>query len=409
MAKRFKVILVTGARQTGKTTLLKELFPTYQRITFDRHHDIHQARENGDAFLDSISTPAILDEVQFVPELLSCIKRRVDESEKMGQYFLTGSQNLSTIQAAIEGMPGRVGVFDLHHMSLYEAHNISGENSLQNHPWLPTYLKNPETMPRLFAGPLNALNYLEAIWRGNLPRSILSDGNQMFHHSFFSSYYQTYIERDVRLAARFTDIDDFCIFTSLCAGLSGCEINYEQLGREIMIAGKTAKNWISLLKQTYQWRSHHPYFRNTTKRLSKKKKGYFSDTGLACHLLELTTPGDLLHSGHLGHLFETWVVNSVHQQSSLIPANVRMHHWRSNSGAEVDLLIQHGGTLYPIEVKTASTVSQRDTMGIRALHKAHPTDKIAHGLVIYTGNQCYRINEFATALPWDTLVKNRLL
>lgn len=396
LADFFKIILITGARQTGKTTLLKHLLPNAPLITLDPHQDVHGAKTHPDEFLASLARPAIIDEVQFAPTLLSSIKRIVDQSDQRGQFFLTGSQNLSLLPQMKESMGGRVGIINLPHLSLQEA----TENITKS--WLPTYLEHPQTIALNAPATINSHSIYDAVWRGNLPESLLAPSTAPLP-TFFSSYISTVIDQDIRHFADIRDWSNFRKFISLSAGMTGQEVNPSQLGREIGVMNKTAQNWLSLLNATYQWYEHRPFSLNTTKRISKKTKGYFSDTGIACHLLEIDSPQALAHHRHKGALVETWVVNNIKQQafarSQLTELNV--YHWRSHGGAEVDLIISANGLLYPIEIKSSTHVTTNDTRGIRALKQTYPHEQFAHGLVIYTGPTSFRIDEHATALPWN--------
>lgn len=396
IARFFKIVLITGARQTGKTTLLKNLLPHAPLITLDAHQDIHRAKTSPDNFLASLTRPAIIDEVQFAPALLSSIKRLVDQSSQRGQFFLTGSQNLSLLPQMKESMGGRVGIINLPHLSLQEA----TDNTTRE--WLPTYLENPDSIATLASKTIDTISIYDAIWRGNLPESILAPSTVPLP-LFFSSYIQTVVDQDIRHVAEIRDWINFRKFLSISASMTAQEVNPTHLGRELGIMNKTAQSWLTLLNASYQWYEHPPFCLNTTKRISKKAKGYFSDTGIACHLLGIGSPQELSNHHHKGALVETWVANNINQQALARPqlTQLAVYHWRSHGGAEVDLIISANGKLYPIEVKSSTHVSTSDTRGIRALKATYPHEKFAHGLVIYTGPTSFRIDEHATALPWN--------
>ena len=247
-ARSFKVILVLGARQVGKSTLFRHLYPDSELFFFDSILDPYQVKSDPDLFLDLHPSPLILDEVQFVPTLLSAIKRRVDLSEEKGRYFLTGSQNLNVLKTVAETMTGRAALLHMEGMSLLERTGQGDQES-----WLPRYLDDSFEFIKT---PLKIVNELpplhEVIWRGSLPQAIELPRQDL--PLFFSSYIQTYVERDLRLVEKIEDLNRFGAFLSLLGALSGQEINYSQLGREIGVTAQTAKRWLFALAASYQWR-----------------------------------------------------------------------------------------------------------------------------------------------------------
>lgn len=395
-AKHFKAILLLGARQTGKSTLLRHLIPEAKMIVFDPIQDLYEARKDPDRFLDLFPPPLILDEVQFVPELLAALKRRLDLSDKMGQYYLTGSQNFSVLKTISESMTGRVAIF---HLDPFTPLEIAG---LGNHKgWLDDYLAYPEDfiqsarplIPRL--PPLN-----EFLFRGTYPRATMLPLSEL--ETFFLSYIQTYVERDVRLIENIENLTLFGDFLRLSAVLTAQEVNASHLGRELGISPQTSRKWLNLLLYTYQWIEVMPYHSNTTKRLSDKRKGYFKDTGMACHLMRIHSPEALFTSMKMGALFETWVVNYIQEQfASTSIANC--YHWRTHGGAELDLVLERDGAFYPIEIKCKSRAVHADASSIRSFRQTYPKKKIMPGLVIHAGEESYLLDRETMALSWKTL------
>src|SRR5579872_3966742 len=293
-AQHFKVILILGARQVGKSTLLRYLLPESEMFFFDAILDPYKVKTDPDLFLDLHPSPLILDEVQFAPALLSALKRRVDLSEEKGRYFLTGSQNLNVLKTVSETMTGRAALFHMEGMSLLERTGHGHRES-----WLARYLNDPASFikerPQILTG-LPSL--IEVIWRGSLPQAWDLPTSEMAR--FFGSYIQTYVERDLRLVEKIEDLQQFGLFLSLLGALSGQEINYSQLGREINITPQTAKRWLFALSASYQWREILPLHRNNIKKISEKRKGVLSDSGVACHLLRIRSPADLALHPSLG-------------------------------------------------------------------------------------------------------------
>lgn len=395
-SKLFKIIFLVGARQVGKSSLLAHLFPQNKAFVFDPIQDLYNVRKNPDLFLQDFKPPIILDEIQFVPQLLPSLKRYADMADTKGQYFLTGSQQLSILKTVSESLAGRVVIIPVGPMTPHEMYATFDHEK----NWFLQYLKNPDTF---FNNRLTKITIeptrIEAVWRGGMPGTIGLPNNVLA--AYFSSYIQTYVERDVRLL---DDIDDLAIFgrfIALVAALTSQEINYSQLGRELGISPKTAARWLRLLVHTYQWAELQPFHMNAIKRLSLKPKGIITDTGVACYLQRISSPEALAASPMQGAFFESYCFNMIKGFCAALPMMPNFYHWRTLAGAEVDIIVEIDGIFYPIEVKTAATVSKNDIRGIMAFRETYPTLRIANGIVIYTGDECYRITENTIAVPWN--------
>lgn len=395
-SKLFKIIFLVGARQVGKSTLLAHLFPQYKSFVFDPIQDLFNARKNPDLFLKDFKPSLILDEIQFVPELLASLKRFVDLSDAKGQYFLTGSQQLSILKSVSESLAGRVVIIPITPMTPHEMYATFDKQ--QN--WFLQYLKNPETFFQTQRTTISIEpTRIEAIWRGGMPGTIDLPNSAL--GAYFSSYIQTYVERDVRLLENIEDLSNFGRFISLVAALTSQEINYSQLGRELGISPKTAERWLRLLVHTYQWTELQPFHMNAIKRLSLKPKGIITDTGLACYLQRISSPEALATSPMHGAFFESYCFNMIKGFCTALQTMPNFYHWRTLAGAEVDIIVELDGTFYPIEVKTATTISKNDIRGISAFRETYPQLRIANGIVIYTGDECHRITNDVIAVPWN--------
>ncbi|MCK4306124.1 MAG: ATP-binding protein [Candidatus Eisenbacteria sp.] len=397
LSRHFKVVLVVGARQVGKSTLLAHAFPDLKAIVFDPVQDRFGVRGDPDLFLDNFPPPLILDEIQYVPELLPALKRRVDLRDQPGQYFLTGSQNLSALRSVAESMAGRVGILHLDGMTLVE---MAGGG--RNEGWLKSYLEDPFSLLDITAQstpPTRSL--VHCLWRGSLPG--LLDAPDSIVPDYFGSYVQTYIERDIRLMENIRDLADFERFLALAAALTSQEINASQLGRYVSVSPTTARRWLDLLANTYQWLELLPYHGNTIKRLSSKRKGHVRDTGLTCYLQRISSPDALAASPLLGAFFESWAVNLIHRQFTDLAMPPQAYHWRTQGHAEVDLILELDGAFHPMEIKCKSNLSRHDTRGLRAFRESYPKEKIMPGLILYAGHECYRIDPHTIALPWNAM------
>lgn len=397
-----KVVLLTGARQVGKSTLLSMLFPSLRMVTFEPDKDVLGARRDPELFLQDHPAPLVLDEIQFVPKLLSSIKVKVDTSDACPQYFMTGSQNLAMLKAAVETMAGRVSILHLGPMTLYEQLDVASDRT-----WLDVYLADPLGFMAQVDGVYATESALRMVWRGGMP-GFLTFPDDLLHNQF-ESYIRTYVQRDVLTFSPLQDAEEFTSFLGIMANLTAQEINYEQLGREVHVAGPTARKWTALLKQGYQWREIPAYHGNAIKRISQKPKGYITDTGVACYLQRISSPEALQGNPMRGHLFETMIANTIDTLLATLPFNAQLYHWRTTSGnAEVDLIIAFDNKLYPIEIKMQSRLGPYDTRGMKSFRETYH-DKggvtVMMGIIIYTGAECYRLDEHVLAVPWNVKMR----
>ncbi len=397
----FPALLITGARQVGKSTLLREVLgPSVPHVVFDPVVDVGNARQDPEFFLSQCPPPVVLDEVQYAPELLPVIKRWVDRDPKPGQYFLTGSQNLALMKNVSESLAGRVMVLDLPALSLAER---CGRAATVETCWVDDLFMEDAAARLRARGRLPALasepTLFARVWRGGLPGILdLADG---MLPDVFGSYVRTYIERDVRQVANMEDQHLFSRFLALCAALSGQEVNHSQLGRELGVTPQTAGRWLALLSATFQWLELQPYHGNALKRISRRPKGYLTDTGLAAYLQRASSPEAL--GGHplQGALFETHVVLEVMKLLQASAARPQMLHWRSHGGAEVDLLLERDARYVPIEVKSAARVSGADARGIWAFRETYPRLRHGPGVIVAAVEEVSELRDNVVVVPYD--------
>lgn len=381
----------------GKTTLLRAEFPTLAVVEFDPAVDVANARQDPDLFLDNHPPPVILDEIQYAPEVVAALKRRVDRTGRSGMYLLTGSQQWSVLRTASESLAGRAVFLDLEGFCLSELAGCPTEDH-----WLSRYLADPsDFLGRPSRRLVPAGTLFERLWRGWLPGAI--DLPVEAAIEFQRAYLRTYVERDVRLLAEVEDWQQFGRFVRLAAALTAQEQNHSQLGREIGVTPQTAQRWLSMLRATFQWFEVPAYAGNTVKRISGRPKGYLADTGFACALQMVSSPAALAGHPLVGALFESAVAGEIRRLAAALAAPPALYHWRSQGGAELDLVLERDGVLFPIEIKLASRPGKRDARGIHAFRETYPQLRVAPGLVLAPCEQALRLSEHAWALPWDTL------
>lgn len=395
MFHNFPCVVLTGARQVGKTTLLRHLFSKMPCIAFDPIHDVFNARREPELFLENHPPPLILDEIQYAPEIVPVIKRRIDKKREPGQYLLTGSQQWGVLKNISESLAGRAALCHLEGFSLGEMAREQPPS-----PWLERWLSCPHSFFRKRPSRLTLKGTLfEQLWRGFLPEAQFLDLDLI--HDFHFSYQSTYIEKDIRLLADIGDLNQFSRFVRLSAALTAQEVNYSQLGRELGITPQTARRWLNLLEQTFEWFEIPAFSNNAVKKVSLKPKGYFSDTGQVCFCQMISTKDALSAHPLWGALFENAVVSEIRKQCFQFAAPPQMYHWRMHSGMECDLLLERDGKIYPIEIKAKFRPSSEDAKGIQAFRKTHPHLNVQQGLVLAPTDEIYSITENDFVIPWD--------
>ena len=394
LAAAFPVVVVSGARQVGKTTLLRHLFPGYDYVVFDASLDQEDARREPDLFLKNHPPPVVLDEIQYAPEVVAAIKRYVDRApDTCGQFLLTGSQQWQVLQRLSESLAGRSAFLDLYGFSQQE---IMGASTC----WLRQWLEAPGDFQAWSKSAVRFTGGLQQwLWRGFLPRATEID--EALVPDFWRGYHRTYVERDARLAGDVQDWQEFGRFVRLMSALTAQEINLSHLGREIGMTPQTASRWLHVMEGTYQWFELPAFSGNPTKRVVSRPKGYLADTGLACFHNQISSPQAL--GGHplFGPLFETAIACELIKQASTMSTRPSFHHWRTAGGAEVDLVLERDGTLYPIEIKLTASPTRRHASGLEAFRDAHAHRRIGLSALICAVDEPRWIAEDVLAIPWN--------
>ncbi len=368
---KFPVIALLGPRQSGKTTLVKEIFKKYTFISFEDPDNRNFAKNDPKRFLKVHENPhgIILDEFQYVPEILSYIQLHVDEYQRPGYFVLTGSQNFLAHQAITQSLAGRVGILVLLPLSLAEL--------IQN---------------KLISSDVD-----EMMFKGGYPRVYQQD---LPVTDFYSSYIQSYIERDVRLLENVGDIDTFQRFMQLCAGRVGQLLNINNLASDCGITFNTAKKWISILQASYVIFLLQPHYRNFKKRLTKSPKLYFYDTGIVCSLLKISTPITLSPHPLRGNIFENFMITDFYKQYYNIGVRPPLYFWRDNNKRfEVDCLIDEDNVLTPIEIKAGETIHSDYFKGLKSWNEISQTNP-ENNYIVYGGEKNQQRSN-GTIIGWE--------
>ena len=355
---KYPVIMITGPRQVGKTTLLNYMKENSKDklnyVTLDDMINRMQAQEDPELFLRTHEAPLVIDEFQYAPKLLSYIKIMVDkarQNEMFGDkkktgtlYYLTGSQVFQTMKNISESLSGRVGIFDLFAFSDREV------NSLKEEKFIPKIeiIKNKEPQKRI-----STTKIFERIIRGSYPDLY---GNRIPVENYYSNYIRTYIERDIREIINIKNENKFIKFISSMAARTGQEFNASEVGAEIGIDNKTADEWVSILKNTGIVYLLQPHTNNNVSRAIKRQKIYFMDTGLACYLTGYTDASILEKSAYSGAIFETYVISEIIKSytNNGIDPRKHLYFFRDNNQKEIDLLVIDNNIVYPVEIKKSS-------------------------------------------------------
>ena len=387
-----KCLLLTGARQVGKSTLVKHVFPEFHRANFDDRLTRLQAREEPKLFFMNNPRPLFIDEVQKENSILEEIKQIVDDSDQRGEFILSGSQKLELMKGVSESLAGRVSVMELTGLSLREIKGISF-----NHHFIPSeeYLREREKELRPYS------NIWKIIHKGSYPE--LYDVDRDWQ-DYYSSYVATYLERDINelIAA---DSLTFTKFMTSVAARTGEMLNYANIAGEVGVSEPTIKNWISVLERTGIVYILQPYSSSALTRAIKTPKIYFRDTGLACYLTRWLSPETLMNSAVAGNMFETFVVSEILKSYSNEGRDYRFSIFyyrskdkRSSGENEIDLVIQEDGKLYPVEIKMTGNPKADMGAANQVLDKI-PDKKRGTGVILCLINKKTYLRENLIALP----------
>lgn len=370
MAQKFPVIIITGPRQSGKTTLCKKLFKDHKYVSLENPDLREYALLDPRGFIEEYRGKVIIDEVQRVPQLFSYIQGEVDANDIVGQYILTGSQNFLLLEKIGQSLAGRAYIYNLLPFSTIE---------------LKTQYNT---------------TLLSAIFKGGYPRIYAKN---ITPQDFFPSYVQTYLERDVRSIINIKELSIFSAFIKICAGRIGQLFNASNIGNELGIDHKTVKSWLALLEASFVLYRLQPWHANFNKRIIKSPKIYFYDTGLACHLLGIRSKEEINLHFAKGALFENFVVVEHIKETWNRGNRLSSFFWRDSAGNEIDLLIESGQQLKIVEIKSAKTIKQKFFKGINYFEKLAQRYTIKK-YILYAGDESR--DQFNTnILPWDSVNK----
>lgn len=386
LTKEYSCILITGPRQVGKSTMLEHIDEKRNRVTLDDLQERNLAKTDPEMFLKLHKPPVLIDEVQYAPELFSYIKIAIDNGVAPGSYWLTGSQSYKLMTLAQESLAGRIAILSLTSLSQHELYAggslIPFEIKIDNIQMREEQYKSAD-LESIF----------QRIWNGGLPG--LASGKFTNRDIYYSSYLQTYISRDVKDETFVKDDMKFADFIRAVACRVGQELNIHSIALDVDITDDTAKRWLGLLEKSEIVFFLHPYSNNLLKRVVKTPKVYFFDTGLVCYLTRHSNAEILQNSSINGAILENYIVSEIKKSYLNVGKEPFMYYYRDKDQKEIDLILEYGGELHPIEIKKSSNPSISMTKNFDILKKSRVN--VGQGAII-----CMKDN--LSALDKNTLV-----
>lgn len=369
-SQNFRVLGLVGPRQSGKTTLLRHMFPNYRYVSLESPDLQLQVREDPRGFFMDTQQNWILDEVQNVPQLFSYIQEMVDDPVRANRFILSGSQNFLMLEKVSQTLAGRIALYELFPLTYQEFQTYK---ALPSHD-LWTYLYNGQ-----YARP----------YHESLPVK-----------RWFDSYIQTYLERDVRSIENIRDISQFHRFLKLCAGRHGQQLNLQGLANDVGVSITTIQNWISILEASYIIFRLPPYYNNYRKRLTKTPKMYFYDSGIVAQLLGIQSPEELSLHSMRGSIFEGFIISEIKKTFNNLGIRKDLYYWRTQSGEEIDLMYDDQNAKHIIEIKSSATFQSSFVEGL--LKWQTMVDENVIGSVFYAGNDTLTFKNMRIH-PWNTV------
>lgn len=358
----FKAVLVTGARQVGKTTMLKHLAAEQNRtyVSMDNTMARSLAKSDPVLFFQTYKPPIIIDEIQKAPELFEQIKIMCDESEERGLFWMTGSQQYNMMKNIRETLAGRIGILELYSLSKSETEELFFPNELDFS--LDCLLARKPLVKKN-----DIVDVFDYIWRGGMPDAVRADAEQ--RQEYFNSYIETYLMRDVSEEGGITDSIRFRKFMNACAALTAQQVNYKTLADVAEISQPTAKEWLRLLQGLGIVYLLQPYANNELKRLTKTPKLYFCDTGLCAYLSMWLTRDTLMNGAASGHYFENYVVIGLLKNYAYASSKAYLTYYRDSNAKEIDVFVEENGVIHPLEIKKSANPDRREIKKYEVLDK----------------------------------------
>jgi len=394
--KQFPVVIITGSRQVGKSTMLKHMFHNneWKYVSLDLRSVVERINADPDLFVKDIDSNIIIDEAQKAPALFHSLKYLIDKGTPY-KIILSGSANFMLLSNVTETLAGRAGILELYPFCIGEVHRKAGTSIITT-----IYQgKKPEDVS-------NAKNISLLTDKQNLNNILFGGYPRLLQYkevepklNWFENYITTYIERDLRNLANVGDISDFQRFYKILAFQTGNILNMSTIAGDIGISVPTCKKYLNILEASYQHTLLKPYHMNIRKRLVKSPKVYIVDTGLGNFFMGNDSLDRLKNTGSFGHIVETWVLGEFIKYNNILPRKRNLYYWRTSNGAEIDLIIENGANIIPVEIKTSVQIRRKTIRGLEEFMALKQKAIIPFGIVFYRGEDIYKISNNIWAIP----------
>lgn len=385
-SSQYPVVAIVGPRQSEKTTLARYMFPGHKYLSMENLDIRHMAQDDPRGFLDDYGKNIILDEIQRVPSLFSYLQERVDLDESPASYVLTGSQQFILMEKITQSLAGRIITFQLYPFSFNELYGAKPD-------------KNIDSIFKIKKKDIKGVEKIDIyrmIFTGMYPR--IHD-KKLDARKWIENYILTYIERDIRSLVNVDNLKLFEDFLKICASMSGQLINYTSISNSIGVSQPTVKKWLSLLETSGILFVLPPHYKNFKKRIVKTPKLYFTDTGVLSFLLSIRNPDELICHPLWGNIFETFIISELYKRVHHTGEKPPFYFWRDKTGNEIDLIVDIGSKLLPIEIKASKTYSPKLKTNIFSWLnlKDNTSEK---GFVIYRGEEVIGKRSAVSVIPW---------
>lgn len=392
LLQHFPVVVILGARQVGKSTLLKQLLPNVDFYDLERDSDFERIDSEPELFLQETTRPLVVDEAQISSNLFKALRVEVDRQRNLnGQFLLSGSSSPSLLKNISETLAGRVAIIELSPFAWHEA--LERKQNKKLSWWLA--LSDIDNLKSLTPN-FSKKELLELCLYGGYPEPFLKHKEHKFYRLWMENYVKTYVDRDIRTLFPNLKIDKYKRFIQMLAYASGEIINSSNFARSLDLSQPTIKNYLEIAEGTFLWRNIPSYNKNVVKRVSKLPKGHIRDTGLINHFLRINTIDDLKSHPHYGRIWEIFIIEQIIRYCDNHLESIDVYYYRTHNQAEIDLILETDMGLIPIEIKSGSTGSKRQTLVLEKFVQEH---KCPFGLLINNGDQIFKIKPNIYQLP----------
>ncbi len=389
LLKHFPAVVVLGARQVGKSTLIRQVLPNAPFFDLERDSDFQRVSDDPQLLLQELDCPIIFDEAQLSPALFRALRVSIDEKrDQAGQFLLSGSSSPHLLQRISETLAGRVAIVELDPLCWNEAQEREGND-------LVLALADEEALINLEPS-LSKKELLSLCLQGGYPEPVLKRSDRKFYRLWMENYLRTYVERDVRALFPQLNLDSYKRFVQMLAFSSGEIINASNFARSLDVSQPTIKHYLDIVEGTFLWRKLPSYQKNVTKRIVKMPKGHLRDTGLVNYLLRINNENDLKGHPQFGHIWESFIIEQIIRHFNNKTERISYYYYRTHNQAEIDLILETDAGLIPIEIKAGSITRKKQIIALEAFVKEH---NCRFGIVVNNGDAIYKLSESVYQLP----------